>query len=194
MIHWTTVLLQWVSPFKVSLQRCLFCMVKVSLLDSIYVSVQCSPSPVLATPCSVWQMGAVTLQLCRGLLWLDSLYWNYFIGFFIGYFQQPRCLSELQADTRRSISLQRLWGVFFPFFCVWQNKVDFFFPRLFHVLLILNSRDDFVWGLYLLCLYLIDAQSLLCLPWSLQILGKKQFTMQLSVKWQCWLWSSGEDK
>jgi len=107
MIHWTTVLLQWVSPFKVSLQRCLFCMVKVSFLDSIYVSVQCSPSPVLATPCSVWQMGAVTLQLCRGLLWLDSLYWNYFIGFFIGYFQQPRCLSELQADTR-SFSLLTL--------------------------------------------------------------------------------------
>lgn len=83
-------------------------MVKVSFLDSIYVSVQFSPSPVLATLCSVWQMGAVTLHLCRGLLWLDSLYWNYFIGFFIGYFQQPGCLSELQADTRRSISLQRL--------------------------------------------------------------------------------------
>lgn len=82
----------------------------------------------------------------------------------------------------------------FPFFFVWQNKVDFFFSKLFHVLLILNSRDGFVWGLYLLCLYLIDAQSLLCLPWSLQILGKKQFTIQLSVKWQCWLWSSGEDK
>lgn len=47
----------------------------------------------------------VTVQMAvvDGFVALELFHWV-----FTRYFQQPRCCSELQADTRGSISLQRL--------------------------------------------------------------------------------------
>lgn len=174
-IHWATVLLKWVSSFKVTLQYCLFCMITIGFLDTIYFSLQFSPSLLCYSHFVLYdkmdaEASSESLWFCKGMVVFGFTLLNLFHCIFLPNLSSSQDVFHKCRQIQKKHFSTEIIRCFFPFFCVWQNKVDFF-SRLFHVLLILNSGDDFVWGLYLLWLYLIDAQSLLCLPSTLQIVG-----------------------
>lgn len=103
-IHWTTVLLKWVSSLKLLHHVVHIVWWTGGLFFFIY---QLSSPPVFTFPsllpaflfCVIkwmWKPGVIVSSFAKGWSCLELFFWIYFIGvFLIKSSQQPRCLSEM---------------------------------------------------------------------------------------------------
>lgn len=131
-IHWATVLLKWVSSFKVTLQYCLFYMITISFLDTIYFSLQFSPSLLCYSHFVLYdkmdaEASSESLWFCKGMVVFGFTLLNLFHCIFFYQIFPAAKMSFTNVDRyRRSISPQRLLGVFSHFFVCGKIKLIFF--------------------------------------------------------------------
>lgn len=130
-IHWATVLLKWVSSFKVTLQYCLFYMITISFLDTIYFSLQFLPSLLCYSHFVLYdkmdaEASSESLWFCKGMVVFDLLYWIYFIAFFLPNLSSSQDVFHKCRQIQKKHFSTEIIRCFFPFFVCGKIKLVFF--------------------------------------------------------------------
>lgn len=151
-IHWTTVLLKWVSSLKLLHHDAHivwwtgFCFIPV-IFTSIVSFPSLLPAFLFCVIKWMWKPGVTVSGFAKGWSCLELFCWIYFTGFFYKIFPVAKMFFR-NVDIPEAAFLFSL-GFFFS---LWQKWSWFFFQDCFMWFLILNRWEDFLWWLYLLCL------------------------------------------